>query len=131
MMDVIRPLQTDDLPVIKAWCDHYGLPFENDRLPESTYVFVRDGVLVMSASLLVTNSPERSFVEFALANPEVKERDGVLMALFDVLRDLSKKMGFRKLYVLSPDPKLSQYFSDLGGKVIFENVALIREESEL
>ena len=112
----IRLATKSDYPMLCSWWRAAGEPEPTeDMIPlESTFIYERGGVGVLSISMIIPNIKEYCMLENLVGNPEVKDRETAVEALDKMVTAIAREYGFKRLFCLAYRPAVKRYYKMLG-----------------
>ena len=128
---MIRAYTEEDLSMLQSWCAEHGTEVPTpETFPGTTYLYVRDGIPIMSLSLIVTNALDHAYAKYPIANPSVskEQRSGVLKKLFAYIGLLAFQMGFKNLVLFAPDEKRLNLYKSCGFTPTIPNLTMMAKE---
>lgn len=122
----IRSYQDSDYGEIASWwlvhTQELIIPQVYDT--KWSYVIEKDGIKLAAVSLLLTQSPEFSYFNALVSNPEAEnEKTEAVNYLLNTLCNLAKEMNYTRIMLFSEHDNLTKRYKDLGFDILKSKVS--------
>lgn len=129
---VIRNYKNTDFEYVAQWwaAADEPTPPPGCMPPNSTFVVEHDGRPVMSLSVLLTNTPEISYLEFFVADPMFKgeARKQAAPMLVEHCCKFARELGYKRAICFADCEPLVHRYKELGMRQTTEGLAsFVRE----
>lgn len=128
----IRAYKKNDWPLVKQWwaLSKEVAPLETMMPTESSFVAEIDGNPALAVTVYLTNTPEVTYVENFIGNPEYRgeTRKKLTEMLLACLGDFVSRLGYRRLLCMSEKPELKNYYKEIGFTKTLDGVATFTKE---
>lgn len=129
----IRSYQKNDWPIILSWwkAENEIAPIETMMPLDSSFIANIDGQPALAVCLYLTNTPEITYVENFIGNPEFRGsvRNKATHILLDHINNFAAKLGYKRMLCFSEKPALQSYYEKIGFTRTLDGVATFVKET--
>lgn len=128
----VRPYSESDLPILQSWWRiTRNLLFPGSLMPAtSSYVLEIDGQPALAGSMYYSNSENFCMIDNLIGNPELSgaERRRGTWIFLQCAEELAHSRGYNKLFCMTSQQGLTDYYRHLGFQVTCQNVTTFTKE---
>jgi len=125
-MTRIRAYSVEDYKNISGWWKFYDeTPPSRLMMPEdSSWILEDDDGPLLCVTVYLTNSKELAWVDNLIGRPKADKslRREATMELLKYIGNVSRELGYEKLFCFSEKPELKRYYMDIGFIPTMDNV---------